>query len=88
MEADDGVTLVRRLDTPFDSVANSVTVLEVNRDAGESGSLVPVPFAPSGEIPFSTTVIELSPSEYEQLKGGQLPLPDGWALTEDIFSRS
>lgn len=84
-EMDNGITLVRYI-MP-DKNVQSVTVLEVNEHAIPSGTIVPVPLGPSGDIPHSTTVIEVTPEEYTEIEEGTLRLPEGWELGEELFLR-
>ena len=86
-EFDGGIRIVRRIDQADDSPYASVTLLEVNEHAVPSGTIVAIPFGPSGDIPLSTTVVELTPDEYEMLEQGRLMLPEGWHLAEELFRR-
>jgi hypothetical protein len=65
----------------------TIRLLEVNPDTIASG-IVPVGFGahpPSG-IHFPSVIVEVTPREFEDVKSGVLPLPDGWRLG-DSFAR-
>ena len=56
-----------------------IKLLEVNQDTIASG-IVPLHFGPVPErgINYPSTIIEVTPEEYEQIDQGQLRLPNGW----------
>jgi hypothetical protein len=58
---------------------NSIKLLEVNENTIASG-IMPIQFAPSPQlgITYPTTIIEVTPEEFEQIKVGKLKLPPGW----------
>lgn len=62
-------------------------LLEVNPNTVPEG-IVPVEFGPDAEagIPYSSDVVEITPTEFEQIQGGELQLPNGWKLDEE-YSR-
>lgn len=86
MKADSGLKIVRRLEAP-ESYTDSIVLLEVNDLASPSGTLVPVPIAASGEVPYSMVLIEVTPDEYQQIETGELALPEGWSLSDDLHTR-
>jgi len=56
-----------------------IKLLEVNEDTIPTG-IVPLRFGPLPErgIPFSSTIIEVTPEEFEKIQSGELRLPEGW----------
>jgi len=46
----------------------------------------PVFFGPRPEcgIPFPSTIVEVTPAEYELIRDGSLALPDGWQMGEEF----
>jgi hypothetical protein len=62
-----------------------IKLLEVNANTAPSG-IMPIQFAPSpgSGITYPTTIIEVTPDEYEQIRIGQLRLPAGWENEEPI----
>ena len=63
-----------------------IKLLELNRNTVPSG-IVPIFFGPSGELPFSSVVVELTEPEFERVERRELSLPDNWRLGEVLFSR-
>lgn len=65
-----------------------IRLLEVNRTAIPSGSVLVFPFAPSFELPFPMLIADITPTEWKQLRHYKMPLPEGWDLeTAQIFQR-
>lgn len=62
-----------------------VKLLEVNPDTSPSG-IVPIAFGPDPpRIPFPSVVIEVTEAEFENIRTGRLPLPDGWRLGDTLY---
>lgn len=85
-EADPGITAIFRLEAPGreDDPAEPIKLLEVNPNTTASG-IMPVGLsahAPSG-IFFPSIIVEVRPTEWEQLRARQLVLPHGWRLFDD-----
>jgi hypothetical protein len=61
-----------------------IKLLEVNPNTTVSG-IVPVGLSthPSSGIDYPSIVVEIHPSEFTQLRHGELRLPDGWLFNED-----
>ncbi len=61
-----------------------VKLLEVNRHTPSAG-IRPVHFGPdpAAGIYHASVVIEVTPEEYEQLKRGELRLPEGWEIGQE-----
>jgi hypothetical protein len=66
-----------------------VKLLEVNSMTPEVG-VSPIGFSadPSHGILYSSVIIELSPTEFDQFVAGQLKLPQDWQLGTELFRRS
>ena len=62
-----------------------IKLLEVNSNTVPSGVL-PVQFgpAPASGIPYPSTIVEVSPEEFEKIKAKELKLPKGWQVGEEI----
>ncbi len=56
-----------------------IKLLEVNRDTIASG-IVPLSFGPLPEsgVLVGSTIIEVTPKEHEQIRSGEMALPEGW----------
>ena len=66
-----------------DQPTEPIKLLEVNADTIPSG-ILPIGFGPvpASGITYPSTVVEVTPAEFDQLKAGNLPLPTGWQLGE------
>lgn len=63
-----------------------VRLLEVNDITPEAGIMpLGIPAAPDLDVHYSTIIIEISPGEFERLQRGELVLPHGWKLGEELF---
>ena len=60
----------------------SLRLLEVTGSAPTTWQIEAVDFAPRPDlgVPFSLSMLLLSPTEWEAVQGGQLALPDGWDM--------
>src|SRR3954453_12823569 len=65
---------------------SSIKLLEVNADSFAVG-IMPLLFgpAPSIGIPFPVTIVEITPDEFEKLQSGDLELPSGWTIAEELM---
>ncbi|HWG21967.1 MAG TPA: hypothetical protein VG225_15660 [Terracidiphilus sp.] len=62
-----------------------VKLLEVNPETSASG-IVPIAFGPDPpQVPFPSVVIEVTEAEFESIRAGRLPLPDGWRLADQLY---
>ena len=57
----------------------------MNENTVPSG-IMPLQFgpAPSSGIHYSSVIVEVTPDEYSKLRSGELKLPEGWTLGEEI----
>jgi hypothetical protein len=62
-----------------------IKLLEVNENTVPSG-IMPIQFGPSpaSGLDYPTVIVEVTPDEYEKIRTGELRLPDGWTLGEEI----
>jgi hypothetical protein len=65
--------------------ATPIKLLEVNEHTSPSG-VMPLYFrpAPASGIPYSSVIVEVTPDEFEQIRGNSLPLPFGWSIAEEL----
>lgn len=67
-----------------DNPNEPIKLLEVNTATSASG-FFPVTFAPAKDIPFSSTLVEITPEEAKKLKKKELAgWPDDWVLGEKL----
>ena len=80
-----GLERVFRLASPEESDTEPIKLLEVNRDSVATG-ILPLGFAaaPIRGIPFSSVIVEVTPAEFEKIRSGELTLPGGWQMVEEI----
>ena len=82
---DPGITDVYRILAPGceSSESEPIKLLEINVSSTASG-IIPIGMpahAPSG-IPYPSVIMEIAPAEFEEVRQGKLPLPNGWLLSE------
>lgn len=87
-EMDHSLTLIHRVEAPGkeDDPAEPVKILEVTPDTPASG-IMPLYFGPhpqSGQV-YPLIIMEIHPSEWEQIQSGRLELPNGWRVGERLF---
>lgn len=59
----------------------SILLLQVTEATPASpGQVITYGFAPSGDFAFPLTLAQVTPGEWEDIKAGRLPLPEGWDL--------
>ncbi len=80
------ITQIVRLLGPREIEANEpIKLLEVNPTTSPSG-VWPIAFTPDPpEVPFGSVVVEVTPTEYDDILANRLRLPDGWTLGEKLF---
>ncbi|MGL4464056.1 MAG: hypothetical protein ACRC1K_18035 [Planctomycetia bacterium] len=59
-----------------------IKLLEVNQDAVEAG-IMPLHFdkAPQRDVYYSSIIVEVSPTEFQQIENGELSLPNDWSYS-------
>ena len=84
---DPAILRIFRLMAPKDedSPSEPVKLLEVNDETFMSG-VIPVWFGPheGSGIFFPSIIVEVRPEEFDTIKSGQLPLPQGWTLGDEF----
>lgn len=77
-EVEPGMRQIFYIELPGDRIG----LLEINEHTPPTGSVEPFVFAPSGDIPYTTVVAEITPEELQRLRDDPqaLPLPEGWNL--------
>ena len=57
-----------------------------NKDEEETSVIMPIEFgpAPASGVHFPSIILEVTPDEYEKIKTGELVLPNGWEIGEEI----
>lgn len=62
-----------------------VKLLEVNENTTADG-ILPIFFGPRPErgIPYPSVIVEVTPTEYQQILQGTLTLPNGWRLGKEF----
>jgi hypothetical protein len=81
-QLEENITAIYRLNGVAETLPNEpIKLLEVNTNTVPSG-IVPLRFdpAPSIGISFPSTIVEVTPGEFQQIGRGELKLPDGWTL--------
>lgn len=82
--AEPGMSVIHH-STGGDPTGRTIHLLEVNAETCPSGIiLIDFPPDPAGGIPFASLIIEVTPDEFEDIRAGKLPLPDGWAIGDPI----
>jgi hypothetical protein len=77
--------IVRVLADPEQEATEPVKLLEVNPETSASG-IIPVSLgAAPPEFPFPSVVIEVTENEFDAIREGKLPLPEGWRLDETLY---
>jgi hypothetical protein len=84
---DQGVSRIIRIVEPDESNnAKPVKLLEVNSMTPEAGILpVAMTADPDRGVPFTSVVVEVTPAEFDRLTRGELRLPHGWQLGNELF---
>jgi hypothetical protein len=87
-EIEEGLTHIFRLKGPAEVEANEsepIKLLEVN-DATVPSGVMPLHFGaiPSSGIPYASVIVEVTPSEYEQIVAKKVQLPKGWTIGEEL----
>jgi hypothetical protein len=79
-------SIFRLVDTARETDPNEpVKLLEINQSSTATG-IMPVYFtpAPGQGIHYSSVIIELHPSEWDQLQQGLISLPKNWNLDKQL----
>jgi hypothetical protein len=77
--------IIRLLADREQDAGEPVKLLEINPDTSPSG-IFPIAFSADPPcVPFPSVVIEVTESEFEKIRAGSLPLPDGWRLGDTLY---
>lgn len=85
-DAEPVITRIVRLVGPREAEAHEpVKLLEVNPSTSPSG-IIPVAFsADPPSVPYPSVVVEVTPDEWARIEGGELQLPNEWALGATLY---
>lgn len=79
-ELESGIsTVYRMLAADEDAPDEPIKLLEVNENTVPTGKVEPFAFSRSHGFP-PTVIAEVTPTEFEGIKSGLIPLPEGWSL--------
>lgn len=68
-----------------DPVGSEVRLVEVSSTAPDTDEVFAVYFDAQGDdVPYPSGVVLLSDQEWEKVKAGHLPLPEGWGGPNDL----
>lgn len=62
---------------------NTVGTIYINNKKLEVG-INPLYFKADSRIPFDSVIIEVTSSEFENLKSGKLKLPNNWTIGKEL----
>jgi hypothetical protein len=88
LKVEDTITGVAYITSARENCADEpIKLLEVNTATSASG-VFPVSFGPTGEIPYHSTLIELTPGEARKLNGKALEgWPKDWEIGRWLYRR-
>lgn len=79
--------IVRLVSETEDAPDEPIKLLELNAQTVSSG-IVPVFFGPSRDVPYSSVIVEVTESEYQQVEAQKLKLPSGWHPADVLFTKT
>ena len=86
-QAEDSVSKVIRLLSDREGDASEpIKLLEINANTFPAG-IIPVIVGDSEDFAFASVVVEVTPDEFQSIRSGKLPLPEGWEMGETLFER-
>ncbi len=66
----------------------AIHLLEVNRDTFPENKVLVFYHGPTPEYPVGIRLADVTPEEWEKVKKGLIPLPEGWTLSNmEVFER-
>jgi len=65
-----------------DPASKFVRLVEVSSSFSDENELRPVAMGASADFPFPSSVILVSKADWERVKNKEMPLPEGWELTQ------
>jgi hypothetical protein len=87
-EIETGLTHVYWINSPVETgrgATEPIKLLEVNENTVPSG-IMPLQFGPSpaSGVHYPSVIVEVTPNEFERIRSGELRLPEGWSVGEEI----
>ena len=71
-----------------DGESKVIHLLEVNRDTFPEDKILVFYHRPTSEYPLPVRLADVTPQEWEKVKKGLIPLPEGWKLENtEVFER-
>lgn len=65
-----------------------IRLIEINPNTLPTEAIEVFYFSPSKDVPLPVRIADVTPEEWEKVKRGDIPLPDGWTLNKtEIFNR-
>jgi len=65
-----------------------IHLIEVNRNTFPEGMILTFYLRPTRDVPLPVRIADITPQEWEDVKNGRIPLPEGWSLDDiKIFER-
>jgi hypothetical protein len=61
---------------------SKIRLLEINPDTFATGVVQSFYFPPSDEIPYPLVLAEVTPDEWQKVLLDEIPLPEGWSITQ------
>ncbi len=61
-----------------------IRLIEVNRNGFPVGRVEAFYFSPSEEVPFETYLADITPTEWQKILTGEIPLPKNWSLEGSV----
>lgn len=85
-EVDPNMTeVIRLLSVNEDDPKEPIKFLEVSPDMPASGSVMTFTFGGTKNAPYSMRIATITPEEMEEVRRGEMPLPEGWDLESSIL---
>lgn len=71
-----------------DAEKKEIHLIEVNRDIFPEGMILLFYHKPTAKFPLPARIADVTPEEWEKVKNGVIPLPEGWSLDDvEILER-
>lgn len=75
---------IRLLSANEDDPREPLKFLEVSPDTIASGNVMTFTFGPAGDIPYNMRIATITPEEMEQVRRGEMSMPEGWSLENSV----
>jgi len=59
---------------------DEIRLIEINRNGIPEGAVVPFYLEPTEEAPLPILIGDITPDEWQKVRQGIIPLPEGWSL--------